>query len=69
MIKSSFNSVPISAWGHVSIFNSPLFSLSINWLIKVEEQLEENKLDMNGVYSVWDENPYKSELGLDGRTK
>ena len=34
-----------------------------------EEQLEENKFDMNGVYSPWDFNPYKSELGLDGKTK
>ena len=34
-----------------------------------EYQLEENKFDMNGVYSRWDENPYKSELGLDGKTK
>ena len=34
-----------------------------------EYQLEENKFDMNGVYSPWDENPYKSELGLDGKTK
>lgn len=34
-----------------------------------KEQLNENKFDMNGVYSAWDENPYKSELGLDGRTK
>ena len=34
-----------------------------------EYQLEENKFDMNGVYSSWDSNPYKSELGLDGITK
>lgn len=34
-----------------------------------EEQLEENKFDLHGVYSPWDSNPYKSELGLDGKTK
>lgn len=34
-----------------------------------EYQLEENKFDMNGVYSPWDPNPYISELGLDGMTK
>ena len=32
-------------------------------------QLDENKFDMDGVYSPWDSNPYKSELGLDGKTK
>ena len=32
-------------------------------------QLDENKFDMDGVYSPWDANPYKSELGLDGKTK
>ena len=34
-----------------------------------EEQLAENKFDLHGVYSPWDSNPYKSELGLDGKTK
>lgn len=32
-------------------------------------QKEENKFDLQGVYSPWDSNPYKSELGLDGKTK
>ena len=32
-------------------------------------QLEENKFDMNGAYSPWDQNPYISALGLDGITK
>ena len=32
-------------------------------------QLEENKFDMYGAYSPWEKNPYKSELGLDGKTK
>ena len=32
-------------------------------------QLEENKFDMHGAYSPWEKNPYKSELGLDGKTK
>lgn len=34
-----------------------------------EYQKEENKFDLQGVYSPWDSNPYKSELGLDGKTK
>lgn len=34
-----------------------------------EYQLEENKFDMRGVYSPWDNNPYMSDLGLDGLTK
>lgn len=34
-----------------------------------EEQLAENKFDLDGAYSPWDSNPYKSELGLDGKTK
>lgn len=34
-----------------------------------EYQLEENKFDMRGVYSPWDDNPYMSDLGLDGLTK
>lgn len=32
-------------------------------------QKDENKFDLHGVYSPWDSNPYKSELGLDGKTK
>ena len=34
-----------------------------------EYQLEENKFDMRGVYSPWDDNLYISDLGLDGLTK
>lgn len=34
-----------------------------------EYQKEDNKFDLQGVYSPWDSNPYKSELGLDGKTK
>ncbi len=30
---------------------------------------EEGKLDIHGTFSSWDKNPYKSELGLDGKTK
>ena len=34
-----------------------------------EYQKEENKFDLQEVYSPWNSNPYKSELGLDGKTK
>ena len=34
-----------------------------------ECRLEDDSFDMHGVYSPWDKNPYKSELGLDGMTK
>ena len=30
---------------------------------------EKGKFDLHGTFSPWDENPYKSELGLDGMTK
>ena len=30
---------------------------------------EEGKLDLHGTFNPWDENPYKSEVGLDGMTK
>lgn len=34
-----------------------------------EYQLEEKQFDMRGIYSPWDDNPYMSDLGLDGLTK
>lgn len=34
-----------------------------------EYQLEENKFDMHGFYNPWDNNHYKSDLGLEGKTK
>ena len=34
-----------------------------------EYQKEEGKFNLHGLYSPWDSNPYKSELGLDGKTR
>lgn len=48
----------------------------VNWeefknciLDNYQYQKDEKKFDLYGVYSPWDSNPYKSELGLDGKTK
>lgn len=48
---------------------TPLEIRTIECYARLEEELEENKFDLHGVYSPWDSNPYKSELGLDGKTK
>lgn len=34
-----------------------------------EYQKEEGTFNLHGTYSAWDSNPYKSELGLDGKTR
>lgn len=34
-----------------------------------EYQKEEGSFNLHGIYSPWDSNPYKSELGLDGKTR
>lgn len=34
-----------------------------------EYQKEEGTFNLRGTYSPWDSNPYKSELGLDGKTR